>query len=43
MTDNDDECLATRVLREGLLREGGQKPAGSSELNVEIAIRSGRN
>lgn len=40
MTDNDDECLTTRALREGLRREIGQKPAHSSELNAEIAIRS---
>jgi len=43
MTDNDDECLATRVLREGLRRGVEQKPARSSELNAENAIRSGRN
>lgn len=30
MTDNDDESLATRVLREGLRRDIGQKPARSS-------------
>jgi uncharacterized repeat protein (TIGR01451 family) len=36
MTDNDDECLATRALREGLRREAGQKPVRSSELNAEM-------
>lgn len=43
MTDNDDECLATRVLREGLRRGVEQKHARSLELDAGKAIRSGRN
>ena len=38
MTDNDDERLATRALREGSRRETGQDSADSSELNLNLRI-----
>jgi hypothetical protein len=43
VTDNDDEYLATRAVREGLRRDDWQNPACSLELNADSAIRSGRN
>lgn len=35
MTDNDDEYLATRAVREGLRRDFGQNPACSLKLNAD--------
>lgn len=43
MTDNDDEYLATRAVREGLRREIRQKVVGSLKLLADKANRSGRN
>jgi hypothetical protein len=42
-TDNDDEYLATRAVREGLRREIRQKIVGSLKLLADKANRSGRN
>ncbi len=35
MTDNDDEYLATRAVREGLRRDFGQNSACSLKLNAD--------
>lgn len=43
VTDNEDEYLATRAMREGLRRGIRQKVVGSQESHADKANRSGRN